>query len=560
MHAAARGAFAALALFMIFFSVALLDNATEISESNGSTWLLAVGLPCVVITGLIRSYRWIRVRLSGRQHETTMRAVVSAPTFGLMFGLMLVLSIELFGLDPAHSHVLTVATFTVSVGVVGIAVAVFENNWIAENVRRKRLLEEGISLALAQQDMVNINERLRLALSTKIDAALAPARLQIEERIIDEQQSIHSDEWEVIAAQLRSAADDTVRPLSRHLWSRTVARTSPIRVGWILRNIVTKQSFQVVALATIYVVTSLSRAITDFGWARGLLLLLCGVIAICVLLGGANTAMRRWPQHHAVIFVSAVVALQAIGLLNFELRAAVGTRYTWAQFASEVVFGVLLILLTSGIGSIRTHREDVARTFQSDLDRKLIQSIAASRQSAQLARESARILHGTVQTRLVACAIAIEHAAEVDDAEAFRAALHEAQQILESPIQGRDALETTITEEVQRKVGLWVGLCSIDVAMSPQVAAMDGRLARDVGRVVEEGLSNAIRHGRAKAITVRVELTETHVGEGVVVVVEDNGSGPGDGERGLGSSMLDAVSSSWELSALEPGSRLRVSL
>lgn len=61
-------------------------------------------------------------------------------------------------------------------------------------------------------------------------------------------------------------------------------------------------------------------------------------------------------------------------------------------------------------------------------------------------------------------------------------------------------------------------------------------------------------------MSVLVEPSESGAADGVVVVVEDNGNGPGDGERGLGSSMLDGVSSSWELSALEPGSQLRVSL
>lgn len=556
MNDAARKTLAAAAIFVAFMTAALLDNATAISESNWGTWLLAVGVPSAVITVLIRSYRWVRVRLSGRQQETKVRAVVSATTFGLLFGLMLVLSVDWFELDASSSHILTVALFTLSVGVVGFALTVFENNWIAENERRKHLLEEGISIALARRDMVDINERLHLALSADIDAALAPARLRIEERITDEQQSIHSGAWEVVAGQLRSAAEDTVRPLSRRLWSRTVARSSPIKVSWILRNIVTKQRFQVVALALIFVVTSFSTSITDFGWTRGLVVLLAGVIAIFVLLGGANAAMRRWPHHHAAIFISAVVASQAVSLLNFDLRASVGVRYTWAQFASEAVIGVFLILLTSGVGSIRTHREDVARTFQSDLDRELIQSIAASRQSAHLARESARILHGSVQTRLVACAIAMEHAAEAEDAEAFQAALHEAQQILQSPVRGDEVVEATILEEVSRKVGLWEGLCSIELTITPELASVSGRLARDVGRVVEEGLSNSIRHGGASAIRVSVEEAEKRT----IVVVEDDGFGPMNGSPGLGSALLDSLSQDWELAASETGSRLRVVL
>ena len=127
-------------------------------------------------------------------------------------------------------------------------------------------------------------------------------------------------------------------------------------------------------------------------------------------------------------------------------------------------------------------------------------------------------------------------------------------------MQSDDRAETTIAEEVQRKVGLWQGLCSIGVDLDPQVAVMSGRRARDVGRVVEEGLSNAIRHGGAKEISVRVAEGQEGSAPGgdVVVVIEDNGSGPGNGKPGLGSSLLDSVSGTWELEATGSGARLSV--
>lgn len=560
MHIWVRSASAALAVFAAFFAAALLGNAGVITQANVTTWLLAAALPSLAITIVVRGYAAVRWRLRGPRQEARIEGVVSATSVGFLFGILLLLSIDWFGLQSQNGPAFTIVLFVLTVGIVGFAWVGFESSWQAENERRRHLLEEGISVSLARQDMVEINERLQVALSTDIDEALAPARLNIEERIADEQRSLHTDEWEAIAGQLRAAAQETVRPLSRRLWSRTVAKTSPLRVGWILRNIVTKQPFQPLALSLIYLVTTFGSAITNFGWLIGTGVLVSGVLAIVVLLGGANMAMQRWPQHHALIFISGVIATQSAALLNFGLMPWAGIRYTWGQFIGEVIVGVLLILLTSGVGSVRTHREVVARTFHSDVDRELVHSMAASRQSAQLARESARVLHGSVQTRLIACAIAIEHASEAKDAEAFQAALHEAREILRSPTLGDAQVDTTVAEEVQRKAGLWAGLCSIDVLIAPDAAVRNGRVARDVGRVVEEGLSNAVRHGRAKNITVRVEPADAPTRESIVVVVEDDGSGPGNGKPGLGSSMLDSVSRSWELSALQPGARLRVNL
>ena len=559
MSDAAKGALAALAIFFVFFLAGILLDAPLITGEDALAWILAAGIPAMVITIVIRVGARIRVRRSGSQAQSLRAGITSAILVGLAFGGMMVVSIEAFDLNSRLSPALIVLNFVLAVAIGGAALTVFVNSWVAESDRRIRLLEEAIAVNTMREEVAGITEGLRVVLNSDIDDALAPARVSIEERLIDQERLVTADHWESIAGELRSAANKTVKPLSRRLWSTTAAQSQPIRFRWVLRNVITKQPFQPLLLS-IVTLTGLVDEIATYGLLRGTLSMAGAILVIYILLGGANIAMNRWPQHHAAIFISTIIVAMSAGLANFPVRESVGTRYTWFEFIVGFVLGTIAILMTSSIGSIRTHRDDVARTFQAEIDRELVQSIAASRQAAQLARESARILHGSVQTRLIACAIAIEQAAEIRDVDAFQSALHEAGEILRAPTRGDEQAETTVAEEVQRKVGLWAGLCSIDVAISPEVAAMNGRRARDVGRVVEEGLSNAVRHGRAKAITVSVEPSESGAADGVVVVVEDNGNGPGDGERGLGSSMLDGVSSSWELSALEPGSQLRVSL
>ena len=217
------------------------------------------------------------------------------------------------------------------------------------------------------------------------------------------------------------------------------------------------------------------------------------VIALTV----GNALLRRWPSHHAAIFITGAVVIQAGHLLMIPLRRLAGLPpYSVIEFLLASIIGVVLVFVTSGFGSFRSYRADIARVLESTLDADLTASIAASRQVAQLARESARILHGTVQTRLIACAVAIEQAAGTRDVDAFQHALSEAHAVLAQPTRFVEDDTTTLIEEVQRKVGLWSGLCVIDTIVSPDLAASGGRLARDIGRVVEEGVSNAIRHGR----------------------------------------------------------------
>lgn len=559
MNAATKDALAALGIFTVFFLAGVLLDAPVISKENALAWILAAGIPALIITILIRVYTKIRVRRSGSDAQSFKTGLTSSVIFGIVFGVMLAASIEAFGLNSRLSPALIVLTFVLTVAIGGTALVVFVNSWVAERERRERLLDEAVAVNTMRQDVVDINERLQLALNSDIDDVLAPARVSIEERLIDQERAVTDDGWEAIAGELRSAANNTVKPLSRRLWASTAAQSRPIGFRWVLRNVVTKQPFQPLLLS-IVTLTGLVDEIATYGLVQGTLSIAGAIVVIFVLLGGANIVMKRKPQHHAAIFITTIVIAMSLGLVNFPVREAAGTRYTWLEFVVGFVLGTIAILVTSSIGSIRTHRHDVARTFQADIDREAVQLMTTSRQAAQLARESARILHGTVQTRLIACAVAIEQAAESQDAEAYRVALHEAQQILRAPMQSDDRAETTVAEEVQRKVGLWQGLCSIGVDLDPQIAVMSGRRARDVGRVVEEGLSNAIRHGGAKEISVRVAEGQEGSASGgdVVVVIEDNGSGPGSGNLGLGSSLLDSVSQTWELKATGSGARLSV--
>lgn len=557
MNAAVRWVPIQVAFVAAFFSAMLVANLQQITAANLGLWCVASVLTALVASTTLSGLWWYRIRATNDRPLTTLGAVAVMAVVGIAFAAMQWVSTTALGLTLERDPLLAAVSGVLGVTVLGAAVIFLLEGRRVEAARRHELLERATALALARQDVADIGQRMRLALDADIDDALAPARRSIAQQLEVQERALTHDEWADVAVQLRSAAQETVRPLSRSLWSRTAARLDPIRASDILRNIVTRQPLRPVPLSLIYVVATFANAIAGFGWSTGLALVAVGVAMILVIAGLANLAMRRWPAHHAVLFLAGALLLQAGSLLTFPLREwAALAPYSWAEFVLGTTVGLLVILLTSGAGSLRNHREDVARTFQSDIDRELIESVAASRQTAQLARESARILHGTVQTRLIACAVAIERAADTRDVETFQSALREAYSVLAEPTRLDLDEDATLASEVSRKVALWSGLCAIAVDIEPSAARASGRMARDAGRVVEEGLSNAIRHGGASEIHVAVGRSHEHID----VVVLDNGCGPQGGEPGLGSSLLDSVSDTWTLTSTAVGARLSVTL
>lgn len=95
-------------------------------------------------------------------------------------------------------------------------------------------------------------------------------------------------------------------------------------------------------------------------------------------------------------------------------------------------------------------------------------------------------------------------------------------------------------------------LCSVRLQLDPAVADVLGELARDVCRVVEEALDNAITHGEAEEITVDVR----GIDDAIAIEVVDDGSGPSGNAPGLGSALFDSLCGEWSLSGDEGGCTL----
>lgn len=555
--------------FVLFCLFAAAATAVPITR-------LADWLPVSVISGLVGALViTMVVRAGGRRLLPLSQggaASVSMVVGGIV-GISQVLFAHLLGLDDLWQPALVIASATLTIGVMGMGAILFAQAYAEQVARRSQQVTASLTINETREDVAEIASRMRQMLAHDIDAALSPARISIEERLRDQADALDDEDWAATARELRAAASEAVGPLSRRLWAPPIPGKPRLTLRSIVRDVVTRQPFQPLTMALIVLVTFFAGMVTALGWIEGLGTVLVGTALVWSILTLANAAMSRWPNHHAGLYLATIMVLESLHLLASAARVLLGgLPYSLLEFVVAAIVGVVLVLLTSAFGALRDYREDAARAIVIKADRELSATITASRQVAQLARESARVLHGTVQTRLIACAVTIERASETHDLNAFRAALSEAHSVLAQRTLADDAGETTLATEVERKVHLWSGLCDVSVEIDPGLAAVPGRQARDAGRVVEEGLSNAIRHGGADVINVRV----IGAGTEVVIEVQDNGSGPAGGGPGLGSALLANVSSSWVLEACssppesarwEPsgsddacGARLRVTL
>ena len=545
----------AFVITMLFAVAALVVSSTR-SWQEVAPWVL-VGLVGALVAGI-----WVLL-----MHRTVFRNREAQPV-SLAWGLAhpaititlaiagTVLASVALGL-PQESGPVTRVVPTLVIGTLwSLAITLLlEARWRFGR-ERDVLIERAVQQQLAAMHEAEVADTIRASLQTEIADQLARTRVGIDERLA----SIEKDASKAAAAasDLRRAAQQTVRPLSHELAQRT-ERTYP-RPGLIaaLRNIVERQPFRPLPVSLIYLITTGPREFERNGWPGGLIAIGVTIALIWLTMSVANWAMHRWPHRHAALFIAGIALIELPSVALQPLRSQItGLPPDWPSTVISVGFGVVIILITSGFGSVRATREDLLRTFATDVKADEVTTIARSRALAGAARDVAGLLHGPIQTKLVACAMVIDQAAITGDVEKVNEALHQARTVLEQPIPVPNVnANETLTEVVERKAALWSGLAQITVTIDSDLAGTAGPLLNDVATVVEEGIANAIQHGAATEITVAIDQREGRLH----IRIRDNGSGPSDGAPGLGSRLLGQLDPGWRLDAEPQGATLHVSL
>lgn len=121
----------------------------------------------------------------------------------------------------------------------------------------------------------------------------------------------------------------------------------------------------------------------------------------------------------AMAVLLALAAILAYSLIPGEVT-------TPTQDAGSIVIAFLAgIVLVSYVGALVDVRRSALESLRSDVIQTEIDSAARRSALAAVTRDVARSLHGTVQTRLVACAASIEQAERTGDSSAIVRALDE---------------------------------------------------------------------------------------------------------------------------------------
>jgi signal transduction histidine kinase len=328
----------------------------------------------------------------------------------------------------------------------------------------------------------------------------------------------------------------------------------------LARNVVRTQYFHPYSMAILIFMSSTAYARMGVAGVVELLAALAILVLVCKL---GNHLMMMFPHKHALIFVSTFIVLQCNTIVaNFLQRELHDVDFTFGFVLVEISFSAILVVLTSTFPLWRINKAQELSLFDQSISESRLQVVRQNHEISELMSRASKLLHGPVQSQLVSCAMFLDSTDENTPIGDIRHSLDRARAAIDDHVVSLSRAidfdsDSTIGEEVARKVGLWQGIMSVRVEMEPDVSILGNPLAAQIAQIVEEALANASHHGKATEVNIALERLDGSV----VITVDDNGNFRPVRKQGLGLAMINHISNGdYSLLAAGRGTLLTVSL
>jgi len=410
--------------------------------------------------------------------------------------------------------------------------------------KRADLIAEQILMESKEHQSQELIATMSAKLREKIEGDLRTQTEDLRQRFIAN--SSHPDSWQLMADDLRTAANETVRNASHKLWERPETKLDEISLLDLARAMITTNPFPLRYIIPIFLVSAAPVNIKNHGLEELFIRLFALGLSVSITYLLASWAIKKSADHKHQIYMSAI---GLAGLIASVVAIVVFNDPINQSFIGIVITTALwLPLLTITCGLIDTslkQRQDILDELQSRIDKSRIRTVSRNNEAIRLSNDMAKYLHGNLQSRLMASALAIESAGRAQDSGVLAKEIEKARQSIQTPFDQftSDKLES-VSIELLKLLKRWDGILKIELDYAGSNEFASAADTRNIIHIIEECFSNSLHHGFATEATIYLKVSTT----GTMLTVIDNGFGPRGGLPGLGSSLFNSIAgSNWSL-------------
>jgi two-component sensor histidine kinase len=196
----------------------------------------------------------------------------------------------------------------------------------------------------------------------------------------------------------------------------------------------------------------------------------------------------------------------------------------------------------------------------SILQRKVTQ-IISDEFSQNLSHKWAVFIHGKILTRLAATALKLETSAKNDDLQSFKKSIESLLSLLDTPDAEFEREITDLQTEVTNRLNPWMGLLDIHLQIDPDLKTIRDPRVQEIGEVIEELITNSVRHGKAKKM--QLSLMRSDQSDLTIIAIDNSTTPPpvNSQRSGLGTRIFNLASDGrWAITRVGSSTQIRLTM
>ena len=475
--------------------------------------------------------------------------LVALILLGIVRGIAINVGFEILNIEPQVSPLYKVFNSAISLPLwfIGIAVFVesrrqfqreFEALFLRSVRKEQNSTDEQFQYPVVVDDKELIQHLQAVAsdLAHEIDGALALPVSQVD--------------YAKQASKIQDLINRELRPASAQLWNGSNLTAPKLSIRTLVRISLLDQKLKVTAASLFfspYIFIGLNGTL---GWRLAAIETLLAtslnilVFLICEALFKSGLLNRRF-TNMAIMGSSYVIPFMAIAFLlpsNMFWTDSVATTFFYQLFLTAS--HILILLGLNLYKLLGQQRAAVLQSFEQIIEGSEVLSISSEDLNAVRDIDLARYLHGELQAGLIATSLLLQRASNTGDTELARHALRSAANILRQDHARISQSRISSPQARLEKISAgWRGIAEVRIDLN-WIDSLDTSSLNDLIALIDEGVSNAVRHAKASVISVSGTREE-----GVVhLEIRSDGSGMTEQTPGLGTKLFNELTSSYAYS------------
>ena len=471
--------------------------------------------------------------------------LVALILLGIVRGIAINVGFEILGIEPQVSALYKVFNSAISLPLWFIGIAVFVESRRQFQKEFEALFLRSVRKEQTSEDMQNLNpvaddgeliqhlQAIASGLAYEIEGVLSQPASQVD--------------YAKQTSKIQDLINSELRPASAQLWNGSTLTAPKLSILTLVRISLLDQKLKVFTASQLFAPYIFIGLNGTLGWRLAAIETLLAtslnilVFLVCEALFKNGLLNRRF-TNIAIMGSSYVAPFIAIVFLlpsSMFWTDSVATIFFYQLFLTAS--HILILLGLNLYKLLGQQRAAVFQSFEQIIEGSEVLSISSDDLNAVRDIDLARYLHGELQAGLIATSLLLQRASNTGDTELARHALRSAANILRQDHARVSQAKISSPQARLEKISAgWRGIAEVRIDLN-WIDSLDTSSLNDVIALIDEGVSNAIRHAKATVISVSgsQESADLHI------EILSNGSGMTEQTPGLGTKLFNELTTSY---------------